>query len=727
MHLHDKDSAIPNPIPTELWPLPPSWQQAIDDDGRLQYRYPPSESWQFEHPCASSVVSGVMVRGKGPCMVALRHEARQHGWVDIESTFSRSNPWAKGMLDFVVSPVDGYTSVYDRSQPREILQHLGGLPQDVIAVYKLHTPHSEVPRGTDVPSSLPPPGPGENFPLLQLSMVEEMLLQCPECSYIVWMSTTSPQPLTGKDFKPVIISSCGESGQVLHRMCHIAGPGGKALGFDPGLVFVDTTGENPWNCSAKEVASNGHVFQLASKGHVFQSVAEILNLFRDEYATRIDPFAELPTSRRGVREATPTQKINNAQPFCALQAHRSVADIGQGVSLIDGCVRETFAPLERGIEDLPPGYIAIERNDLYMASLEGRTWHMLGSTSAAHYVSGFFPDVDTKGNTRQRHIASEPARRRANLSLWNQDQKVALLARPSAPLPRAPLPKRNSSDMQQGHDEETLPQDAEEANKLGTEATMNGENERALRMFTHGLTCNPDENLRAMLLSNRASVCSRLLRFRETLEDADKVIKLNPRWPRGYTLRAAALVGMGRSAEALPLLEKALELDPTDKDAKLDLQVEKANVPAQVRVHLERLKEVSLLSENDLSGSKGSGRSTGAIQASVLKNPSSSLTSAMEHRNVGMRTIILENITLENLPGDIFGRCKPFLVVSVGNFELKTKILTTYGGEDLMGSLEKIGYVSRPECVYFGHYLHYYLLLVNIYTHAHTPAVSTFA
>jgi len=717
MHLHDKDSAISNPIPTELWPLPPSWQQAINDDGRLQYRYPPSESWQFEHPCASSVVSGVMVRGKGPCMVALRHEARQHGWVDIESTFSRSNPWAKGMLDFVVSPVDGYTSVYDRSQPRELLQHLGGLPQDVIAVYKFHTPHSDVPRGTDVPSSLPTPGPGENFPLLQSSMVEEMLLQCPECSYIVWMSTTSPQSHTGKDFKPVIISSCGESGQVLHRMCHIAGPRGKALGFEPGLVFVDG-GENPWNCSAEELASNGLVFQ---------SVGEILNLFRDEYATRIDPFAELPTSRRGVREATPTQKNVNAQPFRALQAHRSAADIGQGVSLTDGCVREICAPLERGIEDPPPGYIAIERNDLYMASLEGRTWHMLGSASAAHYVSGFFPDVDTKGIARQRHIASEPARRRANLSLWRQDKKVALLARPSAQLSRAALPKSNSSDMQQGHNEETRPQDAEEANRLGTEATMNGENERALRMFTHGLTCNPDENLRAMLLSNRGSVCSRLLRFRETLEDADKVIQLNPKWPRGYTLRAAALVGMGRKAEALPLLEKALELDPTDEDAKLDLQVEKANIPAQVRVHLEKLKKVSLLSENDLSGSKGSGRFTGARGASVLKNPSSSLTSAMEHRNVGMRTIILEDITLENLPGDIFGRCKPFLVVSVGNFELKTKILTTCGGEDLLGSLEKVGYVSTHECIYFAHYLHHYLLLVNIYTHTHTPAVSAFA
>ena len=304
-----EDSVLSKTIPSELWPLPPPWQQRIDHHRRLEYTCPPSDIWQFEHPCASGVVYGVMVRGKGPCMVALRHEARQRGWVGMESCFFHSNPWAKGMLEFVVSPVDGYTSVYDRSQPREVLSHIGGLSDGVVAVYKLCAPHSDVPQVNI--SALQLPGPGEEFPMLHSSMVEEMVMQYPERSYMVTMSTSSPQPPTGKDFVPVIISCCSGSGQVLHRMCHIAGPGAETLGFQPGWVLVDP-GEKPWNFSAEELASNGLVFE---------SVGQILHARRDEYATRLDPFAELPTSRRGVREGTPIENTATAHPFRTMHKH----------------------------------------------------------------------------------------------------------------------------------------------------------------------------------------------------------------------------------------------------------------------------------------------------------------------------------------------------------------------------------------------------------------------
>jgi len=213
------------------------------------------------------------------------------------------------MLEFVVSPVDGYTSVYDRSQPREVLSHIGGLPDSVVAVYKLRAPHSDVPQVNI--SALQLPGQGEEFPMLHLSMVEEMVMQYPEGSYMVTMSTSSPQPPTGKNFVPLIISSCSGSGQVLHRMCHIAGPGAETLGFQPGWVLVDP-GEKPCTFSAEELASNGLVFE---------SVSQILHARRDEYATRLDPFAELPTSRRGVREGTPMEDTAIAKPFRTMQKH----------------------------------------------------------------------------------------------------------------------------------------------------------------------------------------------------------------------------------------------------------------------------------------------------------------------------------------------------------------------------------------------------------------------
>jgi hypothetical protein len=90
-----RDSVVSKSNPSELWPLPPSWEQRVDDRRRLQYRFTSTGAWQFEHPCASAVVHGVLVLGKGACMVALRQLAKERGWVRLEEAFFASHPWGQ--------------------------------------------------------------------------------------------------------------------------------------------------------------------------------------------------------------------------------------------------------------------------------------------------------------------------------------------------------------------------------------------------------------------------------------------------------------------------------------------------------------------------------------------------------------------------------------------------------------------------------------------------------
>ena len=177
----------------------------------------------------------------------------------------------------------------------------------MVAVYNLSCQYPNVPKVRT--PALEAPEQGEDFPFLVSSMVDVTLKQYPERSYLVWRSTFSNKPPAGKDFTPVIISVHSAPGEVMHRLCHVVGPGGRASGFEPGWVLVDPN-EEPWKQTAEE---------LSEQGLVFESVGEILSERAAEYQTRVDPAAELPSSRRGRRPASEMQTTGAAEPFCALR------------------------------------------------------------------------------------------------------------------------------------------------------------------------------------------------------------------------------------------------------------------------------------------------------------------------------------------------------------------------------------------------------------------------
>jgi hypothetical protein len=147
-------------------------------------------------------------------------------------------------------------------------------------------------------------------------------------------------------------------------------------------------------------------------------------------------------------------------------------------------------------------------------------------------------------------------------------------------------------------------------------------------------------------------------------------------------------------------LEMAVRADPTNEGK--GLQMDKARVPSNVRKHLQRLNEApppdaAPQSGQDLCSSMP--KSLTNRVGSVIASKAMSVMSAMEERPRGPRKLIVESVIVENLPGDVFGRCKPFVIMNAGITELKTRALKE--AAPIMQaslSLEKIGFEPGLPC-----------------------------
>lgn len=113
----------------------------------------------------------------------------------------------------------------------------------------------------------------------------------------------------------------------------------------------------------------------------------------------------------------------------------SAAEVGRGASL--RAVSNRYSRKEAEGAGAPPGYVSIQRADLYASSIEGSTWRMLGSVSAGQYVDNFYPDVSLS-DTGLTDVAVEPARRRSNSRLRGQQAKRALETKGSQALEGPP-------------------------------------------------------------------------------------------------------------------------------------------------------------------------------------------------------------------------------------------------------------------------------------------------
>ena len=84
----------------------------------------------------------------------------------------------------------------------------------------------------------------------------------------------------------------------------------------------------------------------------------------------------------------------------------------------------------------------------------------------------------------------------------------------------------------------------------------------AAELYTRTLTVSDSDQ--HILLSNRAKAYLAMKKYDEAIDDANRVIRLEPNWIEGYQRKAEALIEMDRKFEAIPIITVACDIDPKD-------------------------------------------------------------------------------------------------------------------------------------------------------------------
>ena len=89
--------------------------------------------------------------------------------------------------------------------------------------------------------------------------------------------------------------------------------------------------------------------------------------------------------------------------------------------------------------------------------------------------------------------------------------------------------------------------------------------EHAIAVYTQALGHACDHELKSAIFFNRSVALARIVRWEESLQDANECVRINPSWARGPECQGAALEGLGRLKEAMAAFETALALEPKNQ------------------------------------------------------------------------------------------------------------------------------------------------------------------
>eukprot|EP01006_Ploeotia_vitrea_P008687 TRINITY_DN20799_c0_g1_i1.p1 TRINITY_DN20799_c0_g1~~TRINITY_DN20799_c0_g1_i1.p1 ORF type:complete len:353 (-),score=26.32 TRINITY_DN20799_c0_g1_i1:81-1118(-) len=103
---------------------------------------------------------------------------------------------------------------------------------------------------------------------------------------------------------------------------------------------------------------------------------------------------------------------------------------------------------------------------------------------------------------------------------------------------------------------------------LGNQHFQSGENNEAIAWYSKAIYLAPNNHV---LYSNRSACWCNVKNYDKALKDANKCIKLNKEWPKGYGRKAAALHGQGKKQEALAIYRLGLKVDPYNTQLKTAL------------------------------------------------------------------------------------------------------------------------------------------------------------
>ncbi|KAK0039780.1 RNA polymerase II-associated protein 3 [Biomphalaria pfeifferi] len=103
----------------------------------------------------------------------------------------------------------------------------------------------------------------------------------------------------------------------------------------------------------------------------------------------------------------------------------------------------------------------------------------------------------------------------------------------------------------------------------GNEFYKSGQLDRAIEAYSKGLKFQPNDPL---LLSNRAQSYLKLQKYTECDADCSLSLQYDPSYVKSYLRRSSARSALGRHAEAVDDLKQALEIEPTNQEAKKALE-----------------------------------------------------------------------------------------------------------------------------------------------------------
>lgn len=85
--------------------------------------------------------------------------------------------------------------------------------------------------------------------------------------------------------------------------------------------------------------------------------------------------------------------------------------------------------------------------------------------------------------------------------------------------------------------------------------------DEAIQSYSEAISLDPNNHV---LYSNRSAAYAKAGKYEQALKDADETIAKNSTWPKGYSRKGSALVGMQKFVEAFEAYQQGLEQDPNN-------------------------------------------------------------------------------------------------------------------------------------------------------------------
>jgi tetratricopeptide (TPR) repeat protein len=118
-------------------------------------------------------------------------------------------------------------------------------------------------------------------------------------------------------------------------------------------------------------------------------------------------------------------------------------------------------------------------------------------------------------------------------------------------------------------------QQAENYKNKGNDEFKKGNHGKAIEYYTYATEMDPNNHI---YFTNRSFAYYKMGENEKSHRDADKSVKKNPQWAKGYYRAGMALMELNRAAEAHESFKQAMNIDPSNKDFKAQCVKAKAKM-----------------------------------------------------------------------------------------------------------------------------------------------------